>query len=55
MQIDLRSDYERQHDVPLRNGLLTQSILVKGTRIRSDVNMQVRLDSCAKLWCTSPA
>lgn len=41
MQIDLRSDYERQHDVPLRNGLLTQSILVKGTRSRSDIKMQV--------------
>ena len=50
MQIDLRSDYERQHDVPLRNGLLTQSILVKGTRSRSDVNMQVRLHGYRLLY-----
>lgn len=51
--IDLRSDYERQHDVPLRNGLLTQSILVKGTRSRSDIKMQV--DELSKSRASSEA
>jgi len=39
--IDLRSDYERQHDIPLRDGLLSKATVVRGVRKGGGITMQV--------------
>jgi hypothetical protein len=41
MQIDLRSDYERQQDIPLRDGLLSKATVMRGIRKGSSIAMKV--------------
>lgn len=51
LQIDLRSEYERQHDLPLTNGLLSRAVYRKNSRR----GLQIETEVCGKLVSTLKA
>ena len=51
MQIDLRSDYERQQDVVLRDGFFNRAVVHRNTRRGKELVTQVQmsLEQCIVL------